>query len=135
MPDEELIEAPVGAPMFAASPHDLGLNMNDLPPPPWTPEILGDDLFFRLAEVCGAGDRSMRQHGLSLDPRSFGRGRASRLARLESATPERRAELFAEGEVLQAIIDSMMPAPAGTPRNPDAPPLRGAKMVRRVRTF
>ncbi len=119
---------------FAASPYDEGLDVNNLPDAPWTLEALGDDLFNKLSRVCGAGNIS--QHlGSSLDPRTFARGRAAVIARNEGASDERRQELIAESEALQAAINAKLPAPTGTPRNENARPLTGAITQKKTRTY
>lgn len=119
---------------FAASPYDEGLDVNNLPDAPWTPEALGHDLFNKLSRVCGAGNIS--QHlGASLDPRTFARGRAAVIARNEGASDERRQELITESGALQAAINAKLPAPTGTPRNKNARPLTGATTQKKTRTY
>ncbi len=119
---------------FAAYPYDEGLDVNSLPPSPWTPEVLGEELFNKLCRVSGVGDIS-KHLGASLDPRSFARGRAAVVAQNEGATNERKQELFAEAEILQSAINAKLPAPIGTPRNQNAAPLTGATTVKRQRTY
>ena len=119
---------------FAAYPYDEGLDVNNLPDAPWTPEALGAELFNRLCRICGAGDIS-KHLGASIDPRSFARGRAAVVAQSEGATDERKRELFAEAEILQTAINAKLPAPTGTPRNQNAPPLTGATTIKRQRTY
>lgn len=120
---------------FVTGPYDEGLDLNDLPEPPWTPESLGREMFDKLAIVSGSGDRAMKQIGLSLDPREFGRCRAKRLIKLTSAAGAEADVLMEEGRRLQALIDATLPPPAGTPRRPGAPPLRPSQTVRRTRIF
>lgn len=115
--------------------YDEGLDLNNLPAPPWTPENLGREVFDKLAIVSGAGHSGMKQIGLSLDPRTFGRSRAKRLIKLTNATEERAEALYAEGHKLQELIDEMLPPRAGTQRAAGAPPLRPSPTVKRTRTF
>ena len=118
---------------FESRPQDQGVDLNNLPGPPWTPATLGD-LFYKLADICGAGDLRTARNP-ALDPRGFGIGRAKRLIRLLDATGDKAEALLAEGEALQATIDAQLPLPQGTPRAQGAAPLRPAKTVRRTRTF
>lgn len=118
---------------FESRDSDRGVDLSDLPGPPWTPAAIGD-LFYTLADICGAGDLRTARNP-ALDPRSFGAGRAKRLIRLMDATGEEAEALLAEGAALQAMIDATLPQPAGTPRQGGAPPLRPAKTVKRTRTF
>lgn len=59
---------------------DYGVDLNNLPPAPWTPLALGE-LFWDLSEICGAGI-DPNQRNPSLDPRTFARGRMKRMLRL-----------------------------------------------------
>lgn len=127
---------------------DQGIDVNNLPAPPWTPANLGAD-FYKLAQICGAGDIQILRNP-SLDPRSFGRGRANRIAELlglkRAALPtdpnykvleeERQANiemLYEEGERLQQKINAGLPTPQGTPRTPGAPAMGKGGVFRRLR--
>lgn len=107
------------------SPYDEGLDLINLPAPPWTYEALGPALFKKLSRVTGVGDLS-RQTNPSLDPRSFGMARAKLLIRVGRKRGDEAAALMAEGRRLQAIIDAKLPPRSGTPRKPGAPPLSAA---------
>lgn len=134
-PITEATTAGVGAEsgQISGGPHDMGLDLMRLPAPPWTPSNLGE-VFYHLALVCGAGNLR-GQRNPSLDPRTFGRGRAARLISILPDGEARRAELMAEGERIQAIINQMLPAPAGSPRDPRAEPLRPSTTTRRSRRY
>jgi len=119
---------------FAAYPSDEGLDVNNLPDAPWTPEALGEELFNKLSRVVGAG-AAINTIGASLDPRTFARSRAIRLAAIEDANAERKAALLAEAGALQTAINAKLPAPAGTPRNQNARPLTGATTTKQTRRY
>lgn len=119
--------APIDAPAFKRDPADGAIDINDLPPIPWTRSVLGAPLFRGLAMVAGVGDLQDHQRDPSLDPRSFGLSRAKRLIRLYNAEGPVAQAYFDEGVRLQAAIDATLPPVQGSPRKPGAPPLTPAK--------
>lgn len=109
-----------------------GIDVNALPPIPWTRAALGDDVFQDLADAMGAGDlRQLKK--AAIDPRSFGTGRAARLIEAYKLDPEsEQAEAYRqEGAALQEAINATLPAITGTPRNPKAKPMTPATTTRK----
>jgi hypothetical protein len=124
---------------FIGAEYDHGLDLGNLPPAPWSKSALGLALLQKLATVAGVGDIPRGQRDPSIDPRSFGFSRAKRIIRLlnlhrpcdeiedERLRRARCAEIFAEGERIQAALNAMLGPITGTPRNPRAPKLRPAR--------
>lgn len=123
---------------FEVDDYDEGLDVNSLPGLPWTREALGEPLFTQIATVAGAGGGGhtfQRQRNPSLDPRSFGTGRAKRLIALYGLKPgsEQAKAYLQEGLALQEAINEQLPAVKGTPRNPTATPLKPTTTTTRER--
>ena len=145
---------------FEADELDEGLDVNALPVPPWQLKELGSKLFKQLAAVMGAGE-SLNKNP-SLNPRTFGVGRANRqiyalglereiaptatgpekdflpedYTRADEANVERVREIErrkAEGQRLQDAINDLLPPLEGTARNPNAKPLTPAKTTLKER--
>ena len=117
---------------FETDDYDEGLDVNSLPGLPWTREALGEPLFTQIATVAGAGGGGhafRRQQNPSIDPRSFGTGRAKRLIQLYGLKKgsEQAQAYIDEGLALQEAIDEQLPMVKGRPRNPNAKPLRPAE--------
>lgn len=128
---------------------DAGLDVNNLPPLPWTQKNLGTFEFKRLASVMGVGD--LLGENPSLDVRTFGLARANRIInalkldqvikptpdgngeiskeeydRVDTANAEREEQAQAyrdEGAALQRQIDAALPKVAGSVRSPKIPKL------------
>lgn len=135
------------SPKFERDDYDpQDVDVNNLPPLPWTRDALGGKLFHSLAIAMGVGD--VRQNAkATLDPRSFGMGRANRLIELYGlARPQQLTgngdggesdedfakrvaqveALLQEGAAIQETIQGADVPTAGTPRNPKAKPLTPA---------
>jgi hypothetical protein len=112
---------------FERDPLDGEIDINNLPPAPWTRSALGEKLFADLARAAGVGIIPMTQRDPSLDPRSFGLSRAKRIIKNRKLTGEEAASCLKAGEELQRAIDLGLPPIKGKPRNPKAPPLRPAR--------
>lgn len=119
-------------PGFQRDPNDGPIDVNNLPPIPWTREELGVELFKQLATVAGVGDLQDHQRNPSLDPRSFGMSRAKRLIRLNNVKGHAAQAYLDEGRRLQAAIDAQLPAIRGKQRKAGAPSLRPARTTRRT---
>lgn len=116
-------------PEFKRDPSDGIIDVNDLPPIPWTREALGETLFNALAMAAGVGNLGDHQRNPSIDPRSFGFSRAKRLIRISNAKGPVAKAYFDEGARLQANIDQSLPAIKGRPRQAGAPPLTPATTI------
>lgn len=129
-PEVEKTEAPKTlklATEFERDDYDGEIDVNNLPALPWTRDNLGEAQFKALAAVAGVGDLQDHQRNPSLDPRTFGRSRAFNLIRLYGLKGGQAQAYLDEGEALQEAIDANLEPVKGTPRNPNAKPLRPAR--------
>lgn len=110
------------------------LNINALPPLPWTQEALGVDLYASLANSCGAGVSSTALNP-SVDVRTFALSRAHKIVAEYGLTGEEAEAVFLEAQEIQGALDATLAAPTGTPREPGAPPLTGSTTTKRERKF
>lgn len=144
MPETDAAKAETAKPQFESSSWDQGLDVNNLPPAPWTKAKLGRDLFNKLSAITGASTPTAK----SLSPRSFGHSRAVVIIQrrgldrpidddeaAEAARQEKVKAILAEGDRLQAAIDATLPPIKGKGRDPRAMPRgdkRGLTVKKRV---
>lgn len=134
------------ATVITADDYDEGLDLNNLPPFPWTHAALGPELYTALAKV--GGYHSEKGWFPDLDPNSFALGRAMRRSALglfplppEGIEPAALEAWFAKLSPEQqhayndtqlatgVIADSLRYTAKGTKRPADAPALKPVAMT------
>jgi len=132
--------------VITADDYDEGLDLNKLPPFPWTYAALGPDNYHKLAVVGGYHEE--KGWFPDLDPNSFGKGRAVRRAALglfplppdgleesgleawfASLSPEQQHAYNETNHATGLLIQSLRYTGKGTKRPADAPALQPVKMT------